>query len=74
MEQLIVETTSRHMKDKLPSVVTGLIKGKLCLTICDEMTAWVGQGRTVEIVYLDSRLWTPSPQKPDREADEAGMG
>lgn len=41
---------------------------------CDEMTGWVGQGRTLGIVYLDSRLLTPSPQKPHREADEAGIG
>ncbi|KAK4810736.1 hypothetical protein QYF61_007710 [Mycteria americana] len=61
MEQLILETTFRHTKDKkiVSSSQNGFIKGKLCLTnlitFYDEMAALVDEGRAVDIVYLDFR-------------------
>ena len=59
IEQLILETTSRHMKDKK---VTGsnqhsFTKWKSFWTnliiFYDEMTGLVEEGRAVDIVYLD---------------------
>lgn len=58
-EEILLETISKHIKDKK---VTGhsqhvFIKGKLCLTnltvFCDEMTGLLNEGRAVDVVYLD---------------------
>ncbi|GAB0177390.1 mitochondrial enolase superfamily member 1 [Grus japonensis] len=59
MEQLILVTISRHMKDKkvTGSSQHGFTKGKSYLTdlinFYDEMTSLVDKGKTVNIVYLD---------------------
>ncbi|GAB0186703.1 mitochondrial enolase superfamily member 1 [Grus japonensis] len=59
MEQLILETISRHIKDKkiITSSQHGFTKGKSCLTnlinFQDEMTGLVDEGRAVNIVSLD---------------------
>ncbi|GAB0209103.1 mitochondrial enolase superfamily member 1 [Grus japonensis] len=58
-EQIILETTSRHMKDKkiIRNSQHEFTTGKLCLTnfinFYDEMTGLVDEGRAVDIVYLD---------------------
>ena len=59
MEQLILETVSRHTKENkiARSTQHGFIKGKSCLTnviaFYDGMTSWVDEGRVVDVVYLD---------------------
>ena len=59
MEQLILETISRHIKDKkiITSSQHGFTKGKSCLinliNFYDEMTSLVDEGRAVDIVYLE---------------------
>ncbi|GAB0206675.1 mitochondrial enolase superfamily member 1 [Grus japonensis] len=61
MEYLILETISRHMKDKkiTRSSHHGFTKGKSCLTnlitFYDEMSGLVDEGRAVDIVLLDFR-------------------
>ncbi|KAK4832489.1 hypothetical protein QYF61_023536 [Mycteria americana] len=61
MEQLILETISRHSKDNkiLRSSQNGFTKAKSCLTTLtnfyNEMTGLVDEGRTVDIVCLDFR-------------------
>lgn len=59
MEELTLETISRHIK-KMKGIRRrqhGFTKGKPCLTnlraFCDEMTGLVGEGTEVDIVYLD---------------------
>jgi len=59
IEQLILETISRHIKDKkiIRTSYHGFMKRKSCLinliNFCDEMTGLVDEGRPVGIVYLD---------------------
>ncbi|PKU32865.1 rna-directed dna polymerase from mobile element jockey-like [Limosa lapponica baueri] len=69
MEELILETISRHTKDK-KIISSGLTKEKLCLinlmNFYDEMTGLIDEGRAVVSVYLDSSLPTASlTQKHD---------
>lgn len=58
MEQIFLQTTSRHIKNKKLIVYSqhGYMKGKLCLTNlrtpCNEMTAFLGEGKAVHAVYL----------------------
>ncbi|KAK4826426.1 hypothetical protein QYF61_008959 [Mycteria americana] len=58
MEQLFLETISRHIKDKkiIRSSQHGFAKGKSCLTnliiFYNEMSGLVDEGRAVDIVYL----------------------
>lgn len=59
MEELTLETISRHIK-KMKGIRRsqhGFTKEKSCLTnvraFCDEMTGLVGEGTEVDIVYLD---------------------
>ncbi|GAB0187927.1 cAMP-dependent protein kinase inhibitor alpha [Grus japonensis] len=56
MEQLILETISRHLMDEkiIRSGHHGFTKGKSCLTnFYNEMTGPVDERRAVDIVYLD---------------------
>ncbi|KAK4831180.1 hypothetical protein QYF61_015650 [Mycteria americana] len=59
MEQLILETISRHTKDKkiIRNSQHSFTKGKSCLTslinFYDETTGLVEVGRAVDIFYLD---------------------
>ncbi|KAK4831882.1 hypothetical protein QYF61_020029 [Mycteria americana] len=59
MEQLILETTSRHMNDNkmIGSSQNGFTKENSCLTnlmiFYDEMTALVDEQRAVAIIYLN---------------------
>ncbi|KAK4816624.1 hypothetical protein QYF61_019323 [Mycteria americana] len=61
MKQLILETLSRHRKDKkvIRSSQHGFTKGKSCLTnlrnFYGEMTGLVDEGTTGDIAYLDFR-------------------
>lgn len=58
MEQIILETTSKQMKDKkvIRDRQHRFMKGKSSLanpiTLCDEMTDLVDEGRAVDVVYL----------------------
>lgn len=57
-EQLVIETISRHTKDKEVIVRSqhGFTKAKSCLTnlirFCNEITVLVNAGRAVDIMYL----------------------
>jgi len=58
LEQLILETTSGHVKDNkvIRCSRNGFAKGKSRLTSLityDEMTSLVDEGRAVDIVYVD---------------------
>ncbi|NXU46786.1 YTX2 protein, partial [Drymodes brunneopygia] len=59
MEQLVLGTISRHIKDEgvIKSSQHGFTKGKSCLTnliaFYEEITRWIDDGRAVDVVYLD---------------------
>ncbi|XP_030324193.1 uncharacterized protein LOC115600101 [Calypte anna] len=59
MEQLVLVTISRHIKDMgvIKSSQHGFMKGKSCLTnliaFYEEITRWIDDGRAVDVVYLD---------------------
>jgi len=59
MEQLVLETICRHMKDKkvIGSSQHVFTKWKSCLTnlitFCDETTGWVVEGIAVDMVCLN---------------------
>ena len=59
MEQLILGTASRHMKDKrvIRGSQRGFIKGESCLTNLipsyEEIVRWVDDVKAVAVVYLD---------------------
>ena len=61
MEQVILETISRHVKDEksIRRSQRGFTKEKSCLTdlinVYHAMTGLVDEGRAVGIVYLDFR-------------------
>jgi len=59
MEQLILDVIIKQVEEKVIGISQhGFTKGKSCLTshliaFCDGMTSWVGEGRAVDVVYLD---------------------
>jgi len=59
MEQVILDVICKQVEEKkvIRSSQHGLTKGKLCLTnpidFYDGMTGWVGEGRAVDVIYLD---------------------
>jgi len=59
MEQFILDIISKQVEEKkvIRSSQHGFTKGKSCLTnliaLCDSVTSWVDEGRTVDVVYLD---------------------
>lgn len=59
MEQLILGTVSRHIKDKriIRGSQHGSKKGKSCLTniiaFYEDITKWIGDSKEMDVVYLD---------------------
>jgi len=59
MEQFILEVIIKQVEEEkvIRSSQHGFTKGKPCLTnliaFYDGMTSWVGEGRAVDVVYLD---------------------
>jgi len=59
MEQLILEFIIKQVEEErvIRSSQHGLTKGKSCLTnliaFYNGMTGWLGEGRAVDVVYLD---------------------
>ncbi|KAF1469936.1 tRNA-specific adenosine deaminase 1, partial [Megadyptes antipodes antipodes] len=71
MEQLILETISRHMKDKkiVKSSQHGFTKGKSCLTnlkdFFDEVTGLVDEGRAVDVILKGNCTISACLGRPD---------
>lgn len=69
MEQLTVETISRHMKEKkiIRRIQHGITKGKSHLTnlisFYNEIPSLIDEGRAVDIVFLDFRTFDTVPYK-----------
>ena len=61
MEQLILQLINKQVEEKkvIRSSQHGFTNGKSCLTnlmaFYDDMTGWVDEGRTMDVVYLDFR-------------------
>ena len=77
MEQLILEVIKKQVEENkvIRSSQHGFTKGKSCLTnliaFYNGMTGWVGEGRAVDVVYLDfSKAFDSLPWYPPREAQE----
>lgn len=58
IDQIVLRTFSRHLKDRkaIRRSQHRLIKGKLCPTnlvdFHNEMTSWIDERRTVDVIYL----------------------
>lgn len=79
MKLLVLETISRHVKDKsIKSSQCGCTKVLSCLTnliiFYDEMTGLVDEGKAVDIVYLNVRFLHCFTWDLHREADEVWGG
>ncbi|XP_055565143.1 uncharacterized protein LOC102055566 isoform X1 [Falco cherrug] len=80
MEQLSLEVTLKHVKEKklIRSSQRGFTKGSSCLTnliaFCDGMTGWVDEARAVDVVSLDlSKAFdTVSPNIPTGKLRQRG--
>lgn len=61
MEKMLLKTSSKHMNSKVISNCQhGFMKGQLhfvkLIAFCNEATNLVDKGKTVDVVYLNSKI------------------